>query len=131
MECLTAPLIDCLRSPLSLERAVDKEEEKDDRVRELFWCTDVDDSGFISVEELLLLGGVLGAAWSDWTAAACVELIGRDPEESTALAPLSLDDFRQFFALQDLPLQVHMFEQFLEDAKARRRAIKSQRQCEK
>ena len=56
------------------------------------------------MDELLLFGQLVGAYWSSWPPAACVELIGRAVAETAWGAPvlsyeaLSLDEFRTFCA---------------------------------
>lgn len=73
-----------------------------DGIAKIFKCIDIDDNGVIEVDELLLFGQVVGAFWSTWPPAACMELIGRASGTTAAGAPvlsyepLSLDEFRTF-----------------------------------
>ena len=90
------------RIHLALREIPEDDLDSLDGVDKIFKCIDIEDSGAIEVDELLLFGSLVGAYWSTWPPSACMELIGRASGETAwgapvlSYDPLSLEEFRTF-----------------------------------
>ncbi|KAL3929563.1 MAG: hypothetical protein SGPRY_001909 [Prymnesium sp.] len=62
---------------------------------QIFAALDVDDSGFISIDELLFFGKECGAYWADWPASSVLELAGASGA-SAEVERLSSAEFEHF-----------------------------------